>query len=214
MKYILKYNKVFNQNSPFNCMVLDWVKKDIERNKELARVLHGVLFFASNEGKLTMPSVEKFILSEVVNGTIAYIGGEAGRVTSLNHRLMPSGFEVQLWQYFQTEMDAHSKGKLNPRIRKAIYGLCEPHRRLEPAPDRGIYLSTELYAHFNGVGHRFCGTFSQSTFSPEAGLIYHLKEEVLPEFSGAELRSIQGIGEAARPFVEEDVRYIRERFHW
>ena len=169
---------------------------------------------STTDKSFRIPTIEEFVLSEVVNGTIDYFGGKAGKVT---YQKMRNGnsFERALFEYFEKELKSHSKGKLNPHIRESIRKLCKPYSVNPTGPDRP-YLQTELYVHFSGkpFGGGVCPVNMRSTFSLPQETVVKVEKEVLPKLSNPERRDVEGIGKAMRKFIDNDLGFIRERYHW
>jgi len=157
-----------------------------------------------------LPSIKEFILSEVAQGTLEYIGGDPGRVL---YRGNPNddSFEKNLFDSLEKELRAHP-GRLSSDAERNIRTLCEPYR-VDPPRDRP-YVSTELYEFFGTGFSPICTESSSSTFSLPYHTVIRLQNEVIPSFSGNVLRDIQGIGKAMRIYIALDIQHIKETYHY
>ena len=189
-------------------------KKDCKEWSYRKRFLEALLVSSLSENNFRLPTIEEFILSEVVNGTIEYVGGDAGQVDYQGSRLDRSTFEGRLHKYFESEMEAHSKGKLNPKIREAINKLCGCYYVDPTGPDRP-YPHTELYDHFRGpFGGGICQVIGRSTFSLPHDTFIKVQEKVLSSLSSPEKKNIIGIGKAMRKYVNRDLEFIGKTYNW
>jgi len=189
-------------------------KKDEEEWSYRRHLLEALLVSSVSEDRFRLPTIEEFILSEVVNGTIEYIGGNVGQIDYQKFRFDRNSFERELNKYFEAEMRAHSKGKLNPKFKKAVTKLCEHYYVNPTGPDRP-YPYTELYAHFKGFGGGgICPVIMQSSFSLPQETIIRVQREVLPELSNPEKRDVEGISKAMRKYIDRDLEFIGKTYHW
>src|SRR4030042_5959859 len=93
----------------------DWKEQDYRRH-----ILEALLV-ASASDSFKLPTIKEFILSEIVNGTIEHIGGNAGQIDYQKFRF-DVGFERKLYEYLVSEMESRP-GTLNPKVSKAINKL-------------------------------------------------------------------------------------------
>jgi hypothetical protein len=172
------------------------------KQMKFGREVLGSLLVSSMEGdKIIFPSIKEFILSEVVNGTISYIGGNSGKVVYREDGMFESGFEEKLWKYFLEELKGNTK-RINQKIRDSLERLCSPHQ------DRHSF-DTELYSISKEI--LFGG---RSSASLPYSVVKQVQEKTLPSFSKTQRRDIEGIGKAMRPEIEEDLVYIHKKYSW
>lgn len=185
-------------------------KKEMEELNARGRLLEALLVTAGTR----LPTIKDFILSEVVNGAIAAVGGEAGKVTYKDCRLVSEGFEHDLWDYFTEEMQLHAEHKITPAVRTALEKMCEPHSVHCP-PDRP-YPTTELYTFFRGtpLGGGICHVRGQSIFSFPYDVVMRVRESIIPALPEARRKDVLAIGTAMQPFVADDLAFIRQTYHW
>lgn len=190
------------------------IKSDREEWSYRRHLLEAFLVSSVSEDSFRFPTIEEFILSELVNGTIEYIGGNAGNIDYQKFTYNRNDFEKELCNYFETEMSAHSKGKLNSDIREAIVELCG-HYYVNPTGPDSPYPETELYTHFKGFcGGGICPVITQSSFSLSQDIIANVQKNVLPRFSDSEQKDIVGIGKSMRPYIDRDLEHIKETYLW
>lgn len=181
-------------------------KKDMKEWKYRRTVLEALLYHSTKKDNFILPTKEEFILSEVVNGTIEYIGGNAGRISyQKSDRNM---FEFDIYKYFENEMK-NSKRRLNPAINGAITKMVKYEMRCPGGPDRP-YPYTEVYSFFRGFGGGggICPVIMESTFSLPYETVIRIKREVLPSFSDFEIKDIEGIGKSMRKYIKDDLKFI------
>ena len=117
-------------------------------------------------------------------------------------------FEPHMWNYFVGEL-GRNPGGLQPQTEKDLRALLEPRWSYDQTGD-GSYV-TELYDCFTGG---ICQSLGTSTFSLPHSLVLHVEREIIPSLSERVSRDVQGIGQAMRKYVERDLEYIREHYHW
>ena len=188
-------------------------KRGMEKRMYRRKVLESLLVVATIEDGLGLPTINEFILSEVVNGTIDFVGGNAGQINYQQFRFERESFERKLIEYFEEEM-GNSRGKVNPKIRDAIQEMVKYHWVYVPDPGDN-YPTCGLYQDFKDFcGTGICPISMQSTFSLPYDLVKRVSEKVIPSFSNAERKSVEGIGDGMRRFIEEDLEYIKEHYYW
>ena len=177
-------------------------------------VLEALLVSSITNESFKFPTIQEFILGEVLDGVIDYIGGTAGKVNFGEFIVDRNIFEKELVSYFNTEMEKYSKEKLSPNIKSAIIGLSN-YSYINPAGPERPFPHTELYNHFNGfdIG-RICPLTFESSFSLPSKFISQVKKEILPRFSSSEIKDIIGISKHMRKYVEKDLEFIGRNYQW
>jgi hypothetical protein len=88
------------------------------------KLVESLLAASAETGYQTFPSKSEYILSEVVNGTIDYLGGEGGKI-----RFYPGSdtfqFHTQIYEELKNNLDSQDE-KLQPRINQTLLILVEP----------------------------------------------------------------------------------------
>lgn len=194
--------------------MLDDITKSIEDSEHRRKVLEALLVAATPNGN-RLPTIEEFILSEVVNGTLEYVNAKAGEITYAKERAKhadPKTYESKLYAYYHEEM--RNTEKLSENIRTAIGKLVEAVWH-HPYPGDS-YCDTDLHAQFKGFGGvgGICQVIAQSTFSLPHELVLKVQKEIMPSFSESERKDIMCIGEAMRKYIKEDLEYIQKQYHW
>lgn len=189
------------------------LNKDREEWNYRKNLLDALLILSVCEDSYRLPTIKGFILSEVVNGTIEYVGGNAGQIDYQKYRFDRDVFEEELSKYFKEEMKAHSDGRLTYKVKEAITKLCEHYYADTTGVDRP-HSTTELYSHLKGFRSIFPPGILESTFSLSHDTITRVHKEVLPLFSEQEKRDIEGISKAMRKYINKDLRFIEQTYHW
>jgi hypothetical protein len=176
-------------------------------------ILESILVSSTTNEQMRFPTIKQFILSEVVNGTIAYTGGNAGQFYYRKPKSSEDGFEYGIWNYLKSETKK-SKVKLSPTIGEAINKLCE--MRIVPAegPMGRSYADTELYNQFKDEWGSICEVDRYSSFSLPQETVVCVQKKFLPKLSIPEITDIMGIGKAMRPFIEKDLEFVKKQYHW
>ena len=190
-------------------------KDDVEKNEKewnfRQGLLEAVLVSSTNERNYKLPTIKEFILSELVNGTLDYIGTNAGEVIYSEHR--SSTFEHKLFDYFTSKIKGFER-KLDRSIRNAITQLATP-RRIYPGGPReitgGPYVTTILYDHYDGIVPI---GIAQSVFSLPQGVLIKIQNKVLPCFTDGEGENVRGIGKSMRKYIDKDLEFINKTYHW
>jgi hypothetical protein len=196
------------------------------RNRQ--RILEAVLFLSTTEENYVFPTIEQFVLSELVNGTIAYVRGRAGEVTYQKTGEVGVVYEDLLWKYYEREMStprlneihapersAQPQRNIFPGLKKIIDELVE-YRWVDPGGNDKPYPQTKLYEHFKGFAglDGICPVRNRSTFELPHGTVMHIERQVLPFLSPEWRGDIEGIAKEMRKFIDEDLKYIRKSYQW
>lgn len=190
----------------------DDVAKRIKDSRYRQTVLEALLVVAAPNGN-RLPTIEEFILSEVVNGTLHYVNKKAGEITYAKEKHVGKSYESKLYAHYHKEMKS-AKEKLDADVRTAIDKLVEAVWSYSPPDDS--YYDTDLYWQFKGfagVGG-ICPVLMESTFSLPCELVSKVRKEIMPTFSESEKKDVIGIGKAMRKYVKEDLEYIQKQYWW
>lgn len=173
-------------------------------------ILQALLYCSTTEDDFMLPTIEEFILSEVVNGTLEYLGRDSGKVRYQDFRGDRNSFEKGIWDYFEKESVLSDK-VIDSDVMASIGRMASYHIVYPDGPD-GPYHMAGLYSSFKSVlpsGAGMC-----STFSLPQKVIYHVQKEVLPSLSEVARADVESIGMIMRKHINEDLRYIREKYMW
>jgi len=177
--------------------------KDEREEKEYKRhLLEAILVASITESSSKTPTIKEFILSEIVNGTIEYIGGRFGKKDYQSHDYN-SIFVVDMFKYLNSEMKLRTKRTLDTKVATALKELCRTH----PVNPGGIdihYRTVDLYDIFEDI----CPISPQSTFTPPYEMLIRIQKEFLPSLSPAEKNDIEGIGKAMRKYIDNDLAFL------
>jgi hypothetical protein len=190
-------------------------RKEMELWMYRHNILEAILVESMTKNRLRFPTIKEFILSELVNGTIDYIEGKSRQVEYQQFKLKSDIFERELYESFESQMIAHSRGKLNPKVRRALMKLCEDYYVHPTGPDSRPYLHTELYTHFKGFGGGgICPIVMESSFSFPYDAVIRVQKQVIPSLSAPERRDVEGIGRAMGKHIDNDLKFIGRKYHW
>jgi len=166
----------------------------------------------TDEEIISLPTIKQFTLSEVINGTIEYIGGNAGQITYTqqqhNDPFSNDLFADRICKHFEEEIKNYGMG-LDPNIRKAITKLV----KYSPPQITGPELS-EPYIPLYSLFYELHPPLTTSTWSLPYETVKKVKDQILPFLSDSERRDINGIANCMRKYIQEDLTYIREHYHW
>ena len=165
-----------------------------------------------NEEIVGLPTIKQFILSEIINGTIEYVGGDAGQITYTQQKKDPNFsndlFADRICKHFEEEIKNYGMG-LDPNIRKAITKLV----KYSPPQITGPELS-EPYIPLYSLFYELHPPLTTSTWSLPYETVRKVKDQILPFLFDSERRDINGIANCMRKYIQEDLTYIREHYHW
>ncbi|MFH1511180.1 MAG: hypothetical protein ABIF10_05795, partial [Candidatus Woesearchaeota archaeon] len=179
--------------------------------KKRGLLLEAILYCATTEQKPMLPTIEQFVLSELVNGTIQYSGGNAGKLNYQMFLAEPKAFERSMWQYYHQQA---AKGKLSQDVYDSITTLVKYKMVNAGGPDKP-FAQTELYTHFKGgAGYEICPVTFSSIFSLPYKTVLRVRNTTLPSYSRKEKEHVEGIGAAMRPFIEQDMEFIKKTYCW
>ena len=170
--------------------------------------LEAVLVSSITEENSWIPTIKEYVLSEVVNGTIDYIGGHGGKM-NYQDRDHISIYELDMYKYLSKELKTRTFVKLHPKIKKVLNNLCTSNLVSPEGPDRP-YQTVELYDFFRDV----CPVSGHSIFSPPYDTVIRVQNKIFPALSLEEIEDIEGIGKAMRPHIDKDVEYIKKNYSW
>jgi len=192
--------------------VRGWVKKDSEQRQALTDLLSVLLVEGSDGGKLKLPTLNEYILSETVNGTLAYLGGGAGEVQY--GRFPPEHFEMHLWDRLSDAICRRGH-ILSQEVREGIKSLAHSRREAADGPDRPS-ITTHLYNIYATPWE--WGLYQKSGISSTWKLpdefVANVRSRVLPSFEKESQEQLKLIGGHMRPYVRHDVCRIRKTYQW
>jgi hypothetical protein len=169
--------------------------------------LEAVLVSSMTEDNHRLPTIAEFILGELVNGIMTYIGEKEPKMSYLNFK-GTYGFENKIFAYIVDKSQLIGE-KLDPKIKKIIDEITFV-RIVHPYPD-DAYPVCSLYNIFKG---RICHVFNKSTFSLPYDAVIRTRKETIPSLSETERKDVIEIGQAMRPFIEQDLEYIKKNYRW
>ncbi|MEA2004185.1 MAG: hypothetical protein U9O53_04485 [archaeon] len=149
--------------------MIDFSIEDMEYDRD---VLQALLYYSTSEDDFMLPTIEEFILSEAVNGTLEYLGRDAGKVRYQDFKGGRDSFESAVWDYFEEEPVLSDK-VIDPDVMASISRMAGYHIVYSDGPDRA-YAKVGLYSTFKSV--LLSGMSMSSTFSLMQKDVYHVQK--------------------------------------
>jgi len=193
---------------------IDDPSKGLKKADFQGRILKVLVYFASDMGRIKLPTIEQFVLSEVVAATIEYLTGDEYLFTyrrTQDGKELPGVADGWEWRTNEAMVQALEQfgSKLNPSLREAIKELTH----LEFYSD-GIMTKGYLNMIYTTFKHAICHSWLISTFSLSVEFIEEVRRSVIPSLNPETLRHCQTIAEIMKGYVERDVDLIKRRYHW
>ncbi len=179
-----------------------------------ANLLEAVIVLSQAE---KIPAQNEFVLSELVNGTIEYIGGDAGKIDfqSFRDEIRRLGnvvdpfevdpFELVLSNYLNSEIRAHPEATISPKVRDSLVQLC----RFRPFSKSH---NTEFYVILSSMRGCNYPLSIESSFLLPYQSVKKVQNEIIPTLPETDKKDIEGIGKAMRKYIERDLEYIRKAY--
>jgi hypothetical protein len=179
--------------------------REYHRRRDLFK---SILVSTTTEETSTTPWVREFIFDELVNGTIEYIGGEAGKIRYQDGHPESPNFERSLAKCLREEIEKNPK--ILPAMLRDYLLTMVDHTFTNPTCINEGETNCELYGHLAPIPHLYAHSRSRL----DSDLIAKVRNEILPSFSEREKKAIVGIGKAMRVFMNKDLEYIAKTYHW
>ncbi|MBI4146619.1 hypothetical protein HY489_04760 [Candidatus Woesearchaeota archaeon] len=170
-------------------------------------VLKALLVESSRATQFCVPARPEFIMSEIANGTIAHVGGDAGKQVYRGCPVFGPEFELLMNEEYDAQL-ARAPRKLVPSINSAIKALIE--EKEEWAPPERPYFSCRTYPHFRTLRP----STGKSTWELSYSLVRTGEKLLNSGFSNEEKNDLIGIAEKMKPFLREDLAHIRRNYRW
>ncbi len=180
---------------------------EFERQRNL---LKSLLVLSSAHRGYTLPTLNSFILSEVANGVIGYLGGNAGEVVARDYDEVM--FVDKIDAELRKNMDSRGKGKLTPDLEQTIRKLCGAQTRGGGHYEE-VSIHCDLYNIFKSP-YGICDVTNRSTFRLSHSVVSQVEQDILPRMVEKDRVDVQGIASRMREQLDLDLRYISENFRW
>jgi len=192
----------------------DSIKEFFRKREFQGHILEVLVYFASNMGKNRLPTIQEFILSEVVAATIEYLTGKEHIFTY--HR-MENGKEyitvADGWGWKTNEaLDKALEqfgDKLNPPFREAIAELTKLTIHYDQTKRRGY--DSWLYTYYK---HSICQNWMVSTFPPSVEFINKVEKDVIPSLDSETRQYCKAIACIMKKYIKQDIELIKRRYHY
>ena len=186
------------------------MKINFEKPENRKKLLKAFLVSATIEDDLTLSVSRRFVLSELINGTIEYMHGKAGKIIFQNFYGEDLGvFEKEIETYFKEQV-LGANGNITIEIKKAIENLTRA--KVHPGPGDS-YVHCELYEFFrgtnHGIGSGICPMTPSRTFRLNSKLVEEVQKEIIPNLPDKERENVIGIGDSMKKYIRKDLELIR-----
>ncbi len=193
---------------------LDFEKENMDF-KYRRNVLEAILVSSLNADGISIPTIEEFVLGELINGTMEYMGLEPLRVDYREYMLYRNVFEMEISKAFKEQINASSQTMIDPNIKSALIKLSDCVFETN-GPLYGASLSTELYTHFKGFAGigGICNVMMKSKFELSIDYVEKIKKDFMDRMSDLERENVFGIGKAMRKYINKDLELIKKVCYW
>ncbi len=185
-------------------------KWDLER-----RVLKAIIYHARTPANSTLPTIQEYILAEVVNATVEYATGNKGALDYTEFSHIPrygESFELKVLEYYQEQMQGEQK--LNAETRIALDGLLEPHEHSGARELFTPYDDNHLENYWKGWWDTgICKVRMSSTFSLDERTLREMRKELSSLTKDSRKDCVQ-IGRLMRPYIRHDLKEIAAHYFW
>ena len=179
----------------------DFLKAGMKRIKEEECLLWEILVSSIDGERDRFRTVSPFVLSEVINGTINYIGGKSGKVLYWNCRVPE--FRRKIVDYFDMEL-VRQDDVLSSEIKNKLVSMTR--LKLRPCPQDRHDFITSLDEYFQGNKTRPCSSYRLSSEFVDK------VNEGIRRYHSFECIDVKRIGEETRGFIEDDLKFIAENY--
>jgi len=192
----------------------------IERFNFERILLRSILAHSVSHELPKLPAHNKLVYNELINGIVAYVDGDAGRIKFGRKDADQIGeykfdyssydrngcFYPFVFVYFQQELENADK-RLTRSIEESLVELLNPGLGL-------IYARTCFDNDFDGGGlGGICDSYptvGEGTFTLRDEIINNSRRIMRSDyFTKHQKADIRGIGESMRPFIKEDIAFIK-----
>lgn len=178
-------------------------KEEQRRSRFEAVVLEGLLYLATDRGASSLPSLEEYLVSEIVAGTCEYVTGEFQ-----NGHSECEGFMRDSWisRVNRSLENLSSQTKFSPALAEAIKSLahirwCHDHGESWWKSQIRCWL---MFGEHNRMQSTFAFTVSQA----------RKIEESLKTLDPDTLRHMENIAEIMKRYIKADLVYIAQHYRW
>lgn len=182
-------------------------KEDYLFEKE---IFNGILVFSLQEGKFKFPAQKELVLSELVKGTIDYLGGRVPKIETSEIIKEPKYHSSQLCHKLEREIDSEDAiALLEPKFRKTMKSLCKGSWYRIETPEVENCFDVGFYPYLENLTRDiFQGEPLEKTFSLPYELVDKIRKQPMPCISGDVLENILGVGRCMRNYIEKDLDFI------
>lgn len=181
--------------------------------EKAGNILEAVIYFASNKGKMRLPTIEEFVLSELVTSTGEYLSGRKDfsgyfrRRENGKHCLHNDNWQIKMSQFVE---DLFSKfgGKLPREFSEALKQLVTLEHQYSHGEKWWDCLLYDFYKDQTKCNPMI------STFSLSVEFVDRVESNILFLLTQEEIEHIKAIASCMERYVEEDLEFIKKQYHW
>jgi hypothetical protein len=193
---------------------VDSIKEFFRKGNYQGRVLEVLVYFASDKGEKSLPTIEEFILSEVVAATIEYLTGKEYLFTY--HRSEngeESVVSAEHWEWKANEAMAEAVkqfgGKLNSPLKEALQEMTELIMHFDETGGRGY--ESPLYHYYK---YQICQSWFVSIFSLPTEFVKKVERETISSLEPETIKHCAAIAKIMDKYIKRDLNLIKNRYHW
>lgn len=182
-------------------------KKFLEESEYERNVFNALLVSSIKEDYSKLPRSKKAILSAIVNGTLCYLGRDAGRLRFYDFQ-NEKNFEKEFTKYFQDEMKKINNNEPSKIIRK----INEMVQYEYSSALTSKYPTCKLYNHFRRFKEDH-GLEKGPIFSVCFEKISDIEKNLKKIFNKKEREEIEKIGKPVSEYLNEYVYHIERNLN-
>lgn len=168
-------------------------------------IFNALLFYASNEGRGRLPTIEEALALEIIAGIVDHVSGSDAAACLPNFRDRKG-----IWEYRVNQIMSHTleqKSSILPSMRDSLLLMT----RFEFCHDHGEKWWETPIRHYLMYWND-CNKMS-STFALTVPFVEETKQ-MLAEFRPEVAECCRAIGAAMWPYVANDLATIKQYYYW
>ncbi|MFA5176351.1 MAG: hypothetical protein WC413_03795 [Candidatus Nanoarchaeia archaeon] len=189
-------------------------RKEMDERDKRRKLFNSIIVSSMTEENSIMPTLEKYVLSEFIDGTISFLGGKARKIAPEESRYdFDNKYAFKLEEYFKKELKKVNK-KLPSKLEKDLLIMIHPEIENSGFQASDAHVNCELYEFVRGPGGGgLFGYCMHSRNSISYDKVMKIKKE-MKNYNSKTLEIIKGIGKAMRPFMNQDIKSISKTHSW
>lgn len=182
------------------------LKEFKESNEFQERIIKVLFVLASQGGKLKLPTLKEYALSELIGAVVEHI---TGKECHLHFDKVDYGdWGENIRKNFEESI---KNNHFTDKLERALRGLVDIHWENDELGD-GEWECWAMTIY--SISVRDCNGWSGSTFSLLPKFIQSVEEEDMPLLGEDILQHCQKIAGIMTKYIEKDLAYIKEHYCW